>query len=322
MNDIVNRVCAALFARLVFRYPPDGFWDKFVHKIPGSLGGVESTKSHSTASLSSPMHVAGPSLEASQATPLAASSPAAHVDSSQATPVAAAARAPSEEHNDVFARLFRPKAALCDSCFEVSIDSQHFITFPTTISPADRTPKLWNAALPDSMMTEEATLEEWAKRAAAISDRHEISLFSVVFVMETPSGVDLKSGSAGSESAAFPTEKNDIEMLCDAAKKLSVSLMHEQRRVRYVSQQVQMLQDVKEQAAHPHDTAALTSTQLERCRLAQELAALYTGLSNERAAHVEINHWIRLSLGLADPVRCDGSRQLTYSLIWMSFHLL
>ena len=286
----------------MFRYPPDGFWTTFTHKIPVSQGGVETTKAHAVQSLTSPMHAGGIVADMAMMSPQATSSPASGADNAQSTPVAAAARAPSEEHNDVFARLFRPKAALCDGLFEVSIDSQHFISFPTNVTPGDRVPKLWNAALPESARSGEATLDEWAKHAAEVSDRHEISLFNVIFAVDLPAGMDLK---AGKRSAFGAVEHDDIDMLCDAVQKLSACLMHEQRRVRYVSSQVQMLQDIKEQSAHPYDNTALVAAQLERSRLAEELVAMYTGLLRDRAVHLDINRWIRLSLGLADPSRCE-----------------
>lgn len=204
---------------------------------------------------------------------------------------------PSEEHSDLFARLFRPKASLCDNIFEVSIDTLHCVSYPATVSEPDRVPAHWNAALPPDPPTDgTATIEDWIKRASAhrASSRHEISLFNVVFVMDVPPGVD-PSVRVGLGAPMF----DDVAMVRDTVRKLSVCLMHEQRRVRYLSQQVLALLDAGEHRPAGHE--ALLATQLARSSLAKELVSVFEGLRDHRSAHVSINKWLRLSVGLAHP---------------------
>jgi Nitrogen Permease regulator of amino acid transport activity 3 len=276
-------------------------------KTPVFAGGVYTVKGHSAPGAGTASTNTAPSMPegpiSAMATPASTAphsvppTPDVAKPMPPTSPPAAAATSPVEEYSDVFARLFRPKAALCDSCFEISVDSLHFISQPTNVPETDRVPAIWPASFTEESFKEYEPLDEWLKRSSSGTDRHEIRLFNVVFAISVPAGVDVTA-----KASLGRPEYEDIIMLREIVRKLSMGLMYEQKRSRYVSAQAQLLQDIREGMVG--ETAAnVLAQQLTRSRLALELKTLYTDLLLLRVAHVDINRWIRLSVSLSDPSR-------------------
>jgi hypothetical protein len=276
-------------------------------KIPVFAGGVHSVKGLAAPGSNTASSSAVPSMQEGPASAMATPAltgthtlpptPDVAKPTVPVSPPTSVATSPLEEYNDVFARLFRPKASLCDACFEISVDNLLFISHPTNVPETDRLPEIWPASFTEESFEEYAPLDEWLKRSSARIDRHEIRLFNVVFAISVPVGVDVTA-----KAMLGRPEYEDMSMLRDVVRKLTMGLMHEQKRARYVSAQAQLLQDIREgMVGEP--AASVLAQQLGRSRLAVELKTLFSELLRHKAAHLDINRWIRFSVSLTDPSR-------------------
>lgn len=192
--------------------------------------------------------------------------PAPAASSSSAEPAAASFHKLSPA---LFAKLFRPKNALCNQSFELVIDDLRFVSHPvlvTSASSASRPSVGFNgppqppplaapgasAAATTAVTTAiaagavSAASFSGASPAAAVAAAvapNETTMFSVVFALEELSAL------AGEDAELAARRRRSIAAFRTAAAQLANGLLHEELRVGFVSREVRELLAIRDELA-------------------------------------------------------------------------
>ncbi|KAI5199589.1 hypothetical protein E4T39_06205 [Aureobasidium subglaciale] len=158
--------------------------------------------------------------------------------------------------------------------------------FSPPISPL--TPRRPTADLPHSYNSEANLSEAASETSSANSNRDEMTMFHVVFVMNPP---------------ALEYHIRLQEMYDNVVKKFSKALRYEQARSNAIYQDAKKMQSLKAQAKeNKTPMAALWLTLISSCPLAKAIAILYTNIATNKIAHISIGDGFEASIQIPQAI--------------------
>jgi hypothetical protein len=205
--------------------------------------------------------------------------------------------------DDFFAKLFCPKAAICNPSFELVIDHLTYVSHPVDTSEL-RVSAVGNSAIDPAGSSNACDSNGASSGSSGNNDgtsmngsavkQDDMTLFNVVFVISNRKRA--KNCSVGAQ---------DHTGYKNVARALALALKREERRCGYVSEQVQLMlrakddlqqqqhqrqqqarqtaqQQQRQQPEAMTSLAAATLVALERSLLASELKEVFHGLQSDR----------------------------------------
>jgi len=195
-----------------------------------------------------------------------------------------------------FAKLFRPKPKMFHKCFELVIDDIHYFSFPTPCMDTnddhyyvDNTITLFNVVIAtirnNTRTIEENVIKEW-------SSKNNNS--------DTPKGIKMKIGeNKGQKEKGQGFITLDVEILRRAVKTLSRNLLLEEKRLSYVSREVELiltLQGRLESDSNQMDARHVRDGLLLRSHLVNVLRSVFHSLLTGQTLKVPSSRGVTIDL--------------------------
>ncbi|XP_057307596.1 GATOR complex protein NPRL3-like [Hydractinia symbiolongicarpus] len=178
----------------------------------------------------------------------------------------------------LLANMLAPKLTLCDDKFELKIDHIKFVGFPVLVTHDD------DSGFEDCLITDESSLLEHVM----------IKMVHVVLVVH------------GNTSARMINHYQNV------SKMLGKALRHEEKRCRYLSAQREIMVSERDNAEKlPEDDQNPHEMILKKCKLAQDIAAIFDSMCQTGIVKIAVNGWLNLNYCLPHKIhRLSGSKTM------------
>eukprot|EP01097_Dermamoeba_algensis_P008308 TRINITY_DN5481_c0_g4_i1.p1 TRINITY_DN5481_c0_g4~~TRINITY_DN5481_c0_g4_i1.p1 ORF type:complete len:542 (-),score=72.32 TRINITY_DN5481_c0_g4_i1:263-1888(-) len=188
--------------------------------------------------------------------------------------------APYENPGVTLSVLLIPKRSQCNKVLDLTLSNVFFVGFPALLIEPEGEEK---GETPPGDIKDSQHGEDGEK-----DKEKEITAFNIVFCL--------------SEEYA-----SKVKIYGHLSKILAGALKHEQKRCRYLTEEVKKMMRVREawlsaqSGKNPPDREQLTANLLQVSSLAEQLKQIFHDLKETGIAHAQLNHWVPVSLNIEDP---------------------